>query len=230
MAVRLISYLLAAVVALAPLAGCDMSHAHFPIAVANRMANTVSVLANGQSIGEVGPNLIATFSVEESLSGSVGNPASPTPVAQVTFSVRDTTTGTLSAGAGATLAKDVTTYVDVAPCSLLGGGSAQPCVTVSGTTISSTTTGSTVSTCAFSLSQSNQSFNTIGGTGNVTVNTSIGCVWSATSSASWIIVVSGASGTGTGVVVFQVAFNATGQARTASLSIAGQTFTVNQTA
>ena len=102
MALRLIRCLLAAVVALAPVAACDLSHAHFPIAVANRMANSVSVLADGQRIGDVGPNLIATFSVEESLSGSVGNPASPTPIAQVTFSVRDMATGTLSAGAGAT--------------------------------------------------------------------------------------------------------------------------------
>ena len=64
----------------------------------------------------------------------------------------------------------------------------------------------------------------------MSVNTSSGCAWSATSNASWLTVVSGASGTGTGVVVFQVAANTTGQARTASLTIGGQTFTVNQTA
>ena len=194
------------------------------------MANTVSVFANGQRIGDVGSNLTATFSVAESLSGSVGNPASTSPTAQVTFSARDLTTGILSAGASATLVKDVTTYVDVSPCGPLGSGSAPPCVAVSNTTTGSTTTGSPAPTCTFSLSPSNQSFSTTGGTGNVTVNTSIGCAWSAASSANWVKVVSGASGTGTGVVSYEVAANTTGQARTASLSVAGQTFTISQTA
>jgi hypothetical protein len=194
------------------------------------MANTVSVFANGQKIGDVGSNLTATFAVEESLSGSAANPASPAPVAQVTFSAQDMTTGALSAGATALLAKDVTTYVDVAPCVVIGGGFAPPCVSVSTTTTGSTTTGSPAQTCTFSLSVSSQSFNTTGGTGSVTVNTSNGCAWSATTSASWVTVVSGASGTGTGVVVYEVAPNTTRQARTASLSIGGQTFTINQTA
>jgi hypothetical protein len=211
------------------LAGCSLFHSDFPIAVGNRTANTVSVFANGKEIGTVGSNLTAAFTVEESPTGqtaSGGSTVSPTPVAQVTFSARDMTTGLLSAGVSATLVKDITTYVDVAPCILLGGGSALPCVSVS-----STPTGSPpVQACTFSLSGSSQSFSTTGGTGNVTVNTSSGCAWSATSSASWVIVVSGASGTGTGVVAFEVQPNTTGQVRTTSLSIGGQTFTINQTA
>ena len=217
---------LAAALALAvPLAGCGLFHSDFPIAVGNRTANTVTVFANGERIGEVGSNLTATFTLEESPTGSRANPNAPTAVAQVTFSARDLTTGALSAGAAATLVIDVTTFVDVAPCVLIGDGLAPPCVSVS-----STTTGSPVQACSFSLSGSSQSFNTTGGTGSVTVNTSSGCQWSATSSASWVILMSGASGTGTGVIVFQVAPNTTGQARTASLSIGGQTFTINQTA
>ena len=222
--------LLAAVLTLAPLAGCGLFHSDFPVAVGNRMANTVSVFANGQKIGDVGSNLTATFAVEESLSGSVANPASPAPVAQVTFSAQDMTTGALSAGSTALLAKDVTTYVDVAPCVVIGGGAAPPCVSVSSTTTGSTTTGSPAQTCTFSLSVSSQSFNTTGGTGSVTVTTANGCAWSATTSASWVTVVSGASGTGTGVVVYEVAPNTTRQARTASLSIGGQTLAINQTA
>jgi len=221
----------ATVLAVAVLAGCDLFHADFSVAVGNRMANTVSVFANGQQIGEVGANRTATFTVEQSTSGSVGNPASPAPAAQVTFSARDTTTGVLSAGATATLVKDVTTYVDVAPCVLIGGGSASPCISVSASgTTNGSTTGSPTQTCAFSLSAANQTFNTTGGTGNVTVTTSNGCAWSATSTASWVVVTSGASGTGNGVVVYQVAPNLTGQARTATLSIGGQTLTINQTA
>ena len=228
---RFSTCLLAAGLALAvPLAACNLFHSDFDIAVGNRTANTVSVFANGEKIGEVGSNLTTTFTLEESPTGrttidSAGSPTSPIPVAQVTFSAQDMTTGVLSAGVAATLVKDVTTYVDVAPCVLIGGGSAPPCVSVS-----SATTGSQVQACTFSLSGSDQSFDATGGTGNVSVNTSSGCAWSATSSASWLTVVSGASGTGTGVVVYQVAANTTGQARTASLSIGDQTFTVNQTA
>jgi hypothetical protein len=64
----------------------------------------------------------------------------------------------------------------------------------------------------------------------VSVQASSNCSWTATSSVTWINVVSGTSGTGNGTVVYQVQPNITGQARTGFLSIAGQTFTVNQAA
>jgi len=222
--------LLAAGLALAvPLAACGMFHSDFDIAVGNRTVNTVSVFANGEKIGELGSNLTTSFTLEESPTGhttidSTGGPTSPIPVAQVTVSVQDMTTGVLSGGVAATLVKGVTTYVDVAPCVLIGGGSAPPCVSVSGAT-----TGSQ-QPCTFSLSGSDRSFNATGGTGNLTVNTSSACAWSAGSNANWLTLVSGASGIGSGVVVFQVAANTTGQARAASVTVGGQTFTVNQTA
>ena len=49
------------------------------------------------------------------------------------------------------------------------------------------------------------------------------------SNASWMTVTSGASGSGPGTVAFSVAAN-TGAARTGTLTIAGQTFTVTQAA
>ena len=200
----------------------------------------MSIFVNGGKIGDVGSNLTATFTIEETPIGhttidSTGTPTSPGPIAQVTFSAQDMTTGVLSAGVAATLTKDATTYVEVAPCvlSLLSNaGSAPPCVSVASASVSvsSGTTGSQGQACTFSLSGSGQSFTATGGTGNVTVTTLSGCAWSATSSDSWLTVVSGSPGTGTGVVMFLVAANTTGQARAASLSIGGQTFTVNQTA
>jgi hypothetical protein len=222
--------LLAAGLALAvPLAACGLFHTDFDMAVGNRTANTVSVFANGQKIGELGSNLTTSFTLEESPTGhttidSTGGPTSPIPVAQVTVTVQDMTTGVLSSGVAATLVKGVTTYVDVAPCVVIGGGSAPPCVSVSGVT-----TGSQ-QPCTFSLSGSDRSFNATGGTGNITVNTSSACAWSATSNENWLTLVSGASGIGSGVVMFQVAPNTTGQPRAASVSVGGQTFTVNQTA
>ena len=227
--------LVAAGLALAvPLVGCDLAHSDFDIAVGNRTANTVSIFANGGKIGDVGSNVTATFTVEETPIGASAVSTSPGPVAQVTFSAKDMTTGALSAGVAATLVKDVTTYVDVAPCvalSLIDAGSARPCLSVSSVnvSVSSGTPGSQGQVCTVSLSGSSQSFNATGGTGNVSVNASSDCVWSATSSESWLTVVRGGSGTGTGVVVYEVAANNTRQARSASLSIRGQTFTVNQT-
>ena len=149
----------------------------------------------------------------------------------MTFSARDSATGALSAGVAATLVKDVTTYVDVAPCEEVDAGSASPCVSVTGAnvTVSPGTNGSNGQTCTFSLSGSNQSFDATGGTGTVNVVTASGCAWSVTSSDSWLTVVGSTAGTGTGVVAFQVAPNATGQARTAFLSVGDQTFTITQT-
>ena len=232
------AYLLVAGLALAalPLVGCGLFHSDFDIAVGNRTASPVSIFANGGKIGDVGSNLTATFTVEETPIGSptinaAGSPTAPRTIAQVTFSARDMTTGVLSAGVAAILVKEITTYVEVAPCTVIDAESAPPCVTVSSVSVpvSNGTTGSQGQGCTFSLSASSQSFNAMGGTGNVSVNTTSSCTWSATSSETWLTIVSGASGTGTGVVVFRVAANASGQVRTASLSIGGQTFTVTQT-
>lgn len=231
--------LLAAGLVLAvPLFGCGLFHSDFDIAVGNRTANPVSFFANGGKLGDVGSNQTATFTVEETPIGhtavdSTGTATSPAATAQVTLSAQDMTTGMLSAGLAATLVKNVTTYVDVAPCvaaSLIEPGSAPPCLSLPSASVSTSsgTTGSQGQACTFSLSASNQSFDATGGTGNVTVTTSSGCTWSATSSESWLTVISGASGTGAGVVMFRVAANTSGLARAASLSIGGQTLTVNQ--
>jgi hypothetical protein len=218
-----------------PLVGCNLFHADFDIAIGNRTANPVSIFVNGGKIGDVGSNLTASFTVEETpisrnTIDATGNPTSPRPIAQVTFSARDLTTGVLSEGVAATLVKDITTFIDVAPCALSDAESAAPCLSVvtANVTVSSETTGTQGQACTFTLSGSPQSFSGAGGSGNVNVTTPTGCAWTATSSDNFLTVVSGASGTGTGAVVFQVAPNITGQARTASLTIGGQTFTVTQ--
>jgi hypothetical protein len=222
----------AAVLSIAALfAGCHVFPNDFPVAVGNRTASTVTLFANGAQIGEIGSNQTGTFTVDLSPTGkttvdAIGNPIAPAPIAQATFTARDNATGILSAGAATTLIHDVTAYVDVAPCVLLGGASTGPiCVSVANT--SSGSSGGPPA-CSFSLSPSSQSFDTAGGTGNVSVQASSDCSWTATSSVTWISIVSGTSGTGNGTVVYQVQPNITGQARTGSLSIAGQTVTVNQ--
>lgn len=83
--------------------------------------------------------------------------------------------------------------------------------------------------CGFALSSNSQTFGSSGGSGTVNVITTAGCGWAASSNASFITVTSGANGTGDGVVGFSVATN-TGAARNGTLTIAGQTYTVNQSA
>lgn len=83
--------------------------------------------------------------------------------------------------------------------------------------------------CSYSLSAGGQTFPSNGGSASVTVITTSGCGWTATSNANWITITSGASGTGSGTVAFTIAAN-TGPARNGTLTIAGQTYTVNQNA
>ena len=67
-----------------------------------------------------------------------------------------------------------------------------------------------------------------GGNGSVQVNDPAGVAWTASSNDAWITITSGASGTGGGTVTFAVAANTTGAARSGSVTIAGQVFTVEQ--
>jgi hypothetical protein len=69
-----------------------------------------------------------------------------------------------------------------------------------------------------------------GGDVTVTVTAAAGCTWTATSDVSWIAVIEGASGVGSGSVRVHVDANTTGAARTGTVTIAGQTFTVQQQA
>jgi Zn-dependent metalloprotease len=84
-------------------------------------------------------------------------------------------------------------------------------------------------TCSFSISPTSSSQPAAGGTGSVTVTTGVGCTWSAVSNAGFITVTSGALGNGNGTVTYSVAANS-GAARNGTMTIAGQTFTVNQAA
>lgn len=82
-------------------------------------------------------------------------------------------------------------------------------------------------TCTFSIAPASQTFAVAGGTGSVSVTAADGCNWTAVSNAAWITITSGSAGSGNGTVNFSVAANA-GAARTGTMTIAGQTFTVNQ--
>jgi V8-like Glu-specific endopeptidase len=91
--------------------------------------------------------------------------------------------------------------------------------------------GSGTPVCSYTLSSPGVSQAASGGSGsvNVTVSSS-SCTWTATSNAtSWITVSSGGSGTGNGTVGYNVAANS-GASRSGTITVAGQTFTINQAA
>jgi hypothetical protein len=63
----------------------------------------------------------------------------------------------------------------------------------------------------------------------VAVTAGTGCSWTATENLSWVSITSGASGTGNGAVNYSITEN-TGAARSGTITIAGQTFTISQAA
>jgi len=83
--------------------------------------------------------------------------------------------------------------------------------------------------CSYSISPPSQNVDANANTTTVAVTTTAACAWTAASAAPWITVTSGASGTGSGPVGLSIAAN-TGAARSGTVTIAGQTFTVNQAA
>jgi len=81
--------------------------------------------------------------------------------------------------------------------------------------------------CTYSQAFGGQAFPATGGSATLAVQTQGWCSWTASSPASWISITGGASGTGSGSVAYSVSANA-GSARTTTLTIAGQAFTVEE--
>jgi hypothetical protein len=82
--------------------------------------------------------------------------------------------------------------------------------------------------CTYALSAGSQSISSAGGAGTVNFSASAGCSWTAVSNAAWVILSSNSSGSGNGSVTYSVASNPASSSRSGTLTIAGQTFTVNQ--
>jgi hypothetical protein len=80
--------------------------------------------------------------------------------------------------------------------------------------------------CVVTLTPSSAVVPLTGGTGAFAVAAPDGCAWTATPSEAWITISAGASGTGNGTVEFSVAPAAA--ARTGTIVVNGQTFTINQ--
>ena len=82
--------------------------------------------------------------------------------------------------------------------------------------------------CGASITPSSQAFPSSSGTGTVAVRIAPGCPWTAVSSATWLTITGGASGTESGSVTFSVSPNPGTTGRAATIKIAGEIFSVTQ--
>ena len=82
--------------------------------------------------------------------------------------------------------------------------------------------------CTYSLSSSSLSVGPGAGNGTVNVLDPNGCVWSASSDASWLTITAGIAGNGDGTVSYSFAANTGDTPLSGTLTIAGQSFTVTQ--
>jgi hypothetical protein len=83
------------------------------------------------------------------------------------------------------------------------------------------------SQCSWAFVPPSHEFTATGGAGNILVIVSGPCKWTTMSNADWIQLTAGESGVGNGLVQFVAAPNP-GGARTGTLTIAGQSYIVNE--
>jgi subtilisin family serine protease len=83
--------------------------------------------------------------------------------------------------------------------------------------------------CTYTLDRTLQNVSTAGGTFSVSVAAAPNCDYSVVSNSAWIKIDSPRDGSGNGTVTFTALPSASSSAQTGSITIAGQTFTVNQT-
>ncbi len=82
--------------------------------------------------------------------------------------------------------------------------------------------------CSYSVSPTGESFTASGGRSSLSVTSSSDCNWLAASHETWITIEGGRNGTGNGTVSYAVAANGDPASRTATITVGGQTFLVNQ--
>jgi hypothetical protein len=82
--------------------------------------------------------------------------------------------------------------------------------------------------CTYEISPSSAWVGKAGAPGSIAVTAPDHCAWTAASEASWLTIASGATGSGNGVVTYQVQPNSTPFERRATIEIAGLTFTLTQ--
>jgi hypothetical protein len=83
--------------------------------------------------------------------------------------------------------------------------------------------------CTYVLNASGQAFPPVGGLATINVTATQGCAWSVLGAPNWLTFTSSTSGSGNGTLSYQVTAN-NGVARSATIKVAGFSFTIEQEA
>lgn len=84
--------------------------------------------------------------------------------------------------------------------------------------------------CSFAVSPTQISIAAAGGHASILVTTTGGCAWTSSASSNWLSITSGSKGSGTGPVTIAATSNGTASTRTTTLTVAGQSVVVTQSA
>ncbi|HEY0141501.1 MAG TPA: FG-GAP-like repeat-containing protein [Thermoanaerobaculia bacterium] len=88
-----------------------------------------------------------------------------------------------------------------------------------------------VQSCTYAIAPTSTRTNNRARTGQtIAVTAGTGCNWTAVSNSAFITITGGASGSGHGTVTYSLSANGTGLTRAGTMTIAGHTYTVTQTA
>jgi hypothetical protein len=110
-----------------------------------------------------------------------------------------------------------------------GGVTRTGTLAIAGQTFTVTQAGAV--SCAYTLSPASRYIGSGGGSGIISVTAAPGdCPWSAVSNDPWLTIVSATPGSGGGTVTYSAAANSGDVTRTGTLTVAGQTVAVTQTA
>jgi len=205
-----------------PSSGSGGGTASFTVPVNSGPARTGTLTVAGQ-----------TYTVNQSDGCSLS--ISPTNSNMTSLGGPGTTTVSGALGCTWTAASNATWITNVLPTSGNGGGAVAftvqantgPQRTGTLTVANQTFTVTQATGCTFSINPTSANVPNGGGSRSTNVTAGTGCTWTAVSNVSWITNVSPSSGSGNGSVNFTVQSNPAGS-RTGTLTIAGQTFTVNQ--
>ena len=218
---------------------------------------TLTVAANTATVPRTGAVAIGPQTVTIQQAAATPNPdptpaPTPTPPAPCVFGIAPTSnsvgsdgsTGTIQVTAGrdcAWTATENTSWLTVTSgasgsgdgmvnyrVAANAGAARSGTLTVAGKTFTIAQAAAPPPACTFSISPTSLFFGAVGGVGSIAITSSANtCAWTATTSAPWITVTAGQSGTGNGTVAFTVAVN-TGSVRRATIAAGGKTFTVTQ--
>lgn len=194
-------------------------------------------------VSAVGPGGSATSTASNTFSFSVpcSYAVAPTGVSVAPTASTGTLTVTAGAGCAWTSVSGATSWLTITSgASGSGNGSVGYSVTANTTTSQRTATisvgGQSVTvtqqagtaTCSYTLSATTRSVPAAQTTDSITVTAVGTCNWTAASNAAWLTVTGGATGSGSRTVTYQAAANSSASGRSGTLTVAGQTVTVNQ--